>query len=205
MNAFLHTALSFPTLPWSVLFTVAVLYWLVAALGVFDIDAGMEGESPLADAGGMLTRLGLRGVPLMLVVLLVAFFAWISTYFFQLYLLDRLFSGTLRTLVGTLAMLLAAVPGILMASLLLRPLRRFMLKLVPAAPPSLLGKVGTVTTPEVDAEHGMASFEDGGAGLLLQVRAQPPDVYPRGERVVLIEYREADNSWRVISESQFNR
>lgn len=205
MNAFLHTALSFPTLPWSVLVTVAVLYWLVAALGVFDIDAGMEGESPLADAGGMLTRLGLRGVPLMLVVLLVAFFAWISTYFFQLYLLDRLFSGTLRTLVGTLAMLLAAVPGVLMASLLLRPLRRFMLKLVPATPPSLLGKVGTVTTPEVDAEHGMASFEDGGAGLLLQVRAQPPDVYPRGERVVLIEYHEADNSWRVISESQFNR
>lgn len=205
MNAFLQTALSFPTLPWSVLFAASVLYWLVAALGVFDIDAGMEGESPLADAGGMLTRLGLRGVPLMLVVLLVAFFAWISTYFFQLYLLDPLFSGTLRTLVGTLAMLLAAVPGVLMASLLLRPLRRFMLKLVPATPPSLLGKVGTVTTPEVDAEHGMASFEDGGAGLLLQVRAQPPDVYPRGERVVLIEYREADNSWRVISENQFNR
>lgn len=205
MNAFLHTALSFPTLPWSVLFTVAVLYWLVAALGVFDLDAGMEGESPLADAGGMLTRLGLRGVPLMLIVLVIAFFAWISTYFFQLYLLDPLFSGTLRTLLGSAAMLLAAIPGLLMASLLLRPLRRFMLKLTPATPPSLLGKVGTVTTAQVDAEHGMASFEDGGAGLLLQVRAHPPDVYPRGERVVLLEYREADNSWRVISESKFNR
>ncbi|PJK11238.1 hypothetical protein CO614_00095 [Lysobacteraceae bacterium NML120232] len=205
MNAFLQTALSFPTLPWSVLFTVAVLYWLVAALGVFDLDAGMEGDSPLADAGGILTRLGLRGIPLMLIVLVLSFFAWISVYFFQLYILDPLFSGTLRTLVGTAAMLLAAIPGILMASLLLRPVRRFMLKLTPASPPSLLGKVGTVTTPEVDDQHGMASFEDGGAGLLLQVRAHPPDVYPRGERVVLLEYREADNSWRVISEKQFNR
>lgn len=205
MNAFLQTALSFPTLPWSVLFAASVLYWLVAALGVFGLDTDLDGDSPLADVGGILTRLGLRGIPLMLIVLVIAFFAWTSIYFFQLYILDPLFSGTLRTLLGIAAMLLAAIPGILMASLLLRPLRRFMLKLAPAAPPSLLGKVGTVTTPQVDAEHGMASFEDGGAGLLLQVRAKAPDVYPRGERVVLLEYHEADNSWRVISEKQFRR
>ena len=77
-------------------------------------------------------------------------------------------------------------------------------KLRPPVPPSLLGRVGTVISPEVDARQGRAEFADGGAGLILQVRAAPPGGFGRGDRVVLLEHDAAANTYLVISESQFN-
>ncbi|HLM47211.1 MAG TPA: hypothetical protein VK458_25310, partial [Myxococcaceae bacterium] len=45
------------------------------------------------------------------------------------------------------------------------------------------------------------SFDDGGAGLVLQVRGEGP--LQRGDRIVLIEYLEGQNAYRVVSEQQF--
>ena len=66
------------------------------------------------------------------------------------------------------------------------------------------GQVGTVSTPEVTERAGMASFADGGAGLLLQVRAQPGQRFVRGQRVVLLEYQPENNSYLVVAEDEFN-
>ncbi|MCM2331265.1 MAG: hypothetical protein NDI70_08220, partial [Pseudomonas sagittaria] len=38
MEIFLQSALAFPTALFSFLLSVAILYWLVAALGILDVD-----------------------------------------------------------------------------------------------------------------------------------------------------------------------
>lgn len=204
MNEFLATVLTFPTLPWSVLFAFATLYWLLVALGVLDAEFGADlpaEGAEVAVASGMLARLGLSGVPLMLVVVLASFWGWITSYFIQLFLLPLLPAALLLPgKIGTA--LLAALPALLITALMLRPLRIALARLRPANRAPLQGKVGTVISPLVDAENGQAEFADGGAGLIFQVRAKPPETFRRGERVVLLDYRASDHTWRVTAASR---
>lgn len=209
MNEFLLTTLTFPTLVYSVLLAVCVVYWLLAATGLVSID-GPDGllatEGDAADAGGvaaMLIKLGVSGVPVMVVLTVLSFVGWIGTYFLQLLVLDSL-PAALRIALGIAIAVLMLVPGILATSLLLRPISRLLLKLRPPAEPSLLGRTAIVSTPSIDAGYGQATLDDGGAGLVLQVRFHEPDRFKRGDRVVLLEFLDAQHAYRVISEQQFH-
>lgn len=211
MTEFLQTALTFPTLVYSILLAFCVVYWLLAATGLVDIDAldgllGGDGDGDggdASDSAGILARLGLGGVPIMVVLTVLSFFGWLVTYFVQLLLLQHL-PAPLRLLGGIATLVGALVPGILATSAMLRPVRRLIVRLRPPVPPSLLGRVGTVISPEVDAGQGRAEFADGGAGLILQVRATPPARFLRDDRIVLLEHDATANTYIVISESQFN-
>ncbi|HNV79888.1 MAG TPA: DUF1449 family protein [Thermomonas sp.] len=209
MTEFLQTALTFPTLLYSVLLAFCVIYWLLAATGLMDLDAldgllGDDGDSHHAsDSAGLLARLGLGGVPIMIVLTVLSFFGWTVTYFVHLLVLQHL-PAPLRMLGGIATLVGALVPGVLVTSLLLRPVRKLMVKLRPPVAPSILGRVGTVISPEVDGNQGRAEFADGGAGLILQVRVAPPGRFLRGDRVVLLEHDATANTYLVISESQFN-
>lgn len=209
MTEFLQTALTFPTLVYSILLAFCVVYWLLAATGLVDIDAldgllgGDADGGDASDSAGILAKLGLGGVPIMLVLAVLSFFGWLTSYFVQLLLLQHL-PAPLRLLGGIATLVGALVPGVFVTSLLLRPVRMLIVKLRPPVPPSLLGRVGTVISPEVDAGQGRAEFADGGAGLILQVRVAPPASFLRGDRVVLLEHDAMANTYLVISESQFN-
>ena len=219
MTDFLETCLTFPTVIYSVLLAVCVMYWLFAMTGLLDLDAldGLlmgDGHMAHGDGGhgdssestttaGMMAKLGLSGVPIMVVLTVLCFLGWIATYFVHLLVLRHLPDG-LRILAGIATLLGALVPGVLLTSLLLRPIARFMVKLKPAAPASILGRVGTVISPVVDAQVGRAEFDDGGAGLILQVRAPPGITFARGERVVLLSHDAQANTHAVISETEFN-
>lgn len=201
MNDFLQTALTFPTVVYSVLLCVSALYWLLAASGLadgdtFDADAG--------DAGGaaaMLASLGLSGVPVMVVVTVLSFTGWLATYYLHLLVLRHLPDGV-RTAAGIGVLLAALVPAAAATSLVLRPVKRALTRLRPAEPP-LLGRAAVVITPTVAGEYGQASVDDGGAGLVLQVRHEDPTPLQRGDRIVLIEYLEGQNAYRVVPEQQF--
>ena len=209
MTEFLQTALTFPTLLYSILLAFCAIYWLLASTGLVDIDAldgflGGDGDSHHAsESVGLLARLGLGGVPIMIVLTVLSFFGWLSTYFVHLLVLQYL-PTPLRLIGGIVILIAALAPGVFVTSLLLRPVRKLMVKLRPPMAPSLLGRVGTVISPEVDGRQGRAEFADGGAGLILQVRVAPPARFIRGDRVVLLEHDTTANTYLVISESQFN-
>lgn len=208
MTEFLNTALTFPTLIYSVLLAFCTVYWLLAATGIVDIDAvdgwlTTDGDTAEPSVvAGMLAKLGLSGVPMMLVLTVLSFFGWLITYFVQLFLLQHL-PGSLRWIAGAGTLIVALLPGALVTSLLLRPLASVIARLRPPVPPSVLGRAGSVISPHADAGSGRAHFDDGGAGLILQVRALPGERFSRGDRVVLIEHLETDNTYRVMSETTF--
>lgn len=234
MIDFLQTCLTFPTLIYSILLAFCVVYWLLAATGLFDVDAldGLlaghgnaghgdfghmhvgHGHAGHADAthghsgdsstnAGMLARLGLSGVPIMIVLTVLFFIGWVITYFVHLLVLSHL-PDSMRILVGSATLLGALIPGVLATSLILRPVAKLMAKLQPVAAASILGRVGTVISPMVDANGGRAAFDDGGAGLILQVRAPPGITFARGDRVVLLSHDAQANTHAVISETEFN-
>lgn len=208
MAEFLEVALSYPTLPYSVVLSFAVIYWLLAATGIVDdggIGSGDGADFHSSDAGasgmaGMFARMGLGGAPTMLVVLLLAFFGWSITYLVQLFFLQPL-PALLRWGVGTAVALGALVPGAVVSAWVLRPIRRFLMKLRAVPQESILGKVGLVSSPEATDERGYATVDDGGAGLILQVRAQPGGRFARGERVRLVQYLPEHNHYLVVGEA----
>jgi hypothetical protein len=217
LSDFLLVSLTFPTLLYSLALTFCVVYWLLAATGLFDAHAvdgwfdldvdtsasvDTHGDSNGVDIAGLLARLGLAGIPLMLVLTLVALFGWMATYFVHLLVLEHL-PSLLRWIIGAVVALLAVVPGLFAASLVLRPIRRFLVRLRPTDAPSLLGRIAVVSTPDVSAQYGMATVDDGGAGLILQVRNTGAAACKRGDRVVLVEWLDAQHAYRVVSEHQF--
>jgi hypothetical protein len=206
MDEFLTVALSFPTLPYSIVLAFAVLYWLLAAFGVVDDGIAHDGlDLHLGDDGlhgisGMFARLGLGGAPVMLVIALLAFFGWTVTYFVHLFLLQSL-PTAVRWLAGSATAVLALLPAVPLSVGVLRPIRRLLLRLRPVPQASLLGRVGVVASPQVTATVGHANVDDGGAGLILQVRSQDGSVLARGDRVVLLDYLADHNHYLVVREN----
>jgi hypothetical protein len=208
MNDFLQTALSFPTVVFSVVLAVCVVYWLLASTGLVDGEAadtrfGGDGDPGTASgAAAMLSRVGLDGVPAAVSLTVFSFTAWFGTYFVHLLALRHLPEALVFP--AAVATLLAVpIPSLVVTAVMLRPLRRTLAKIRPPTDAVLLGRVGTLVTPSLDSGYGQASVDDGGAGLLLQVRLDEPNQLVRGDRVVLIEYLEGQHAYRVISEQQF--
>ena len=129
MTLFLTTSLGYPTLAWSIVLGGLALFWLVAAIGMVGLDA-LDIDLGDGDAGGMLSRLGLDGLPTLMVLGVLAFFAWALTYFTHLFALSAL-PDLLRYGIGTLVLLFSPVPAILLTAMVLRPLRRFVLRMQP--------------------------------------------------------------------------
>lgn len=206
MNEFLHTALGFPTIVYSMLLAVCVLYWVLAATGLADGDSvdALVGDGDAPDAGAaaaMISKLGLGGVPITVAATTLVFTAWLAAYFVHLLVLRDLPEGA-RALAGIGTLVGVLVPALAVTSIVLRPVRRVLAKVRPVER-SLVGSSAVVITPTLTPDYGQAAVDDGGAGLILQVRHEDPNQLQRGDRIVLIEYIESQNAYRVVSEQQF--
>lgn len=211
MDIFLQNALAFPTLIFSFLLSLMMVYWFFAALGAVEIDvldiqsdSALEGDGlQMEGLAGLLLKLGLGGVPITIVLTLLAMFSWIISYLTESLLLSHLPLGWLRYPLGlgvAVGMLALAVP---LAAACCKPLRKLFLKLEASTAQSLLGQMAVVRSSRVTLSHGEATLENGGAGLILKVRAEESAGFKRGDHVVLLEYLEAENAYRVLSEDEF--
>jgi hypothetical protein len=216
VDTFLTIATSFPTAIYSVLMIVVVAHWLFAALGILEIDTvdgllpdefggdGADGAEP-SGIGGLLMKFGLHGVPVMVIVTIIAIVGWTFTYFLDLHVLSRLSLGAFGVLADIGALIGGVLLSIPIARIVLAPVRRLMRHHEPVTQRPLLGRYAEVRSPEITQHHGTAWVEDGGAGLILQVRCETPGLYVRGDRVVLIEYIDDENAYRVISGEEFEK
>ena len=67
----------------------------------------------------------------------------------------------------------------------------------------ILGQVVIVRSGLVDKKRGEAELNDGGAGLILNIRATGDDTFSKGDEVVVVEYIEETNLYRVVSKAEF--
>ena len=115
MELFATIALSWPTAVFSVLLMVVIAYWLLAMLGLVDLDilhfhVHPDGEAVHFESlAGLLLKYGLEGVPITLVFTCVVFYGWIISYFGDYYLLRPMPADALRYLFGTGVLAIALV------------------------------------------------------------------------------------------------
>ncbi|BBP81717.1 MULTISPECIES: OB-fold-containig protein [unclassified Pseudomonas] len=206
MEIFLQTALSFPTVLFSFLLCLAIVYWAIVALGLVEVDLlDVEADSLLAGDGvaALLSKLKLNGVPVTLVLSLLFAGSWFLSYFAELLVLSHLPLGLLRYPLGLVVAVVALGLSLPVAALICSPLRPLFHKAEAVTSKSVLGQTAMVRSGRVTLAHGEAVLEDGGAGLILKVRADEALGLKRGDRVVLLEYLEAQHAYRVITEDEF--
>ncbi len=211
MEVFISLITAYPVVLYTFGLVLVVLYWLVASMGLLDIDA-LDLPDPESDMdldvgaeglAGLLLKVGLNGVPLTIVLSLLILLSWIFSYFASLLLMPIVPGAILWFFAGTAILIGAWVVAVPITAILIKPLKPLFAKTKGHSRTSVLGQVAIIRTSRVDETFGEADFNDGGAGLVLKVRAETPNEFKRGDRAVLLEYLETDNAYRVIPERDF--
>ena len=147
MEIFLQTALSFPTVLFSFLLCLAIVYWAIVALGLVEVDLlDVEADSLLAGDGvaALLSKLKLNGVPVTLVLSLLFAGSWFLSYFAELLVLSHLPLGLLRYPLGLVVAVVALGLSLPVAALICSPLRPLFHKAEAVTSKSVLGQTAMV-------------------------------------------------------------
>lgn len=216
MNEFLLTIFSFPTVIYTAVLGIAVLYWVCAAFGLLELEIldahmpDMDGqlhahaEHSFAETfAGILLRLGLNGVPVTIVITFIAIVGWFISYYLSYFELVLLGYGWVRFVVGIPILVFSLYLAVLITAQLIKPIRKLFAKTEQFVEKKILGQTAIVRSSKVDAYAGEANFDDGGAGLIVKVRAIGDQQFVRGDRVVLLEYIAETHVYSVISEQEF--
>ena len=209
MNPFYENISSFPTVFFTLLLMLCILFWFVSVLGFVDIDF-LDIDGPDADAtgpdalAGILFKLGLNGVPVTIILTLIALIGWTISYYVVHFFFGIIPDGILRYAAGLPVFLGSAYVAIMLTAQIIKPLRPLFKKATRNTVKQILGQTAIVRTSRVDKDFGEASLEDGGAGLIIKVRARSDDNFGKGDRVVLLEHNKEMNTYIVVSEEEFS-
>ncbi len=228
MNPFYQNISSFPTVFFTFFLALTTLYWLVAVLGLIsidildfdipdieaaDIDGDISGDLDTGDAteltnanvlAGLMLRLGLNGVPVTIIISLIALFGWILSYYVVHFSFSFIPNGLLQFIAGIPVLLVSLYLAAMITALAIKPLRPLFKKAHQTTEKYVLGQIAIVRTSRVDESFGEAVMADGGAGLILKIRSNSDSHFKKGDKVVLFEYVKETNAYRVISEQEFN-
>jgi len=215
MDPFYQNIASFPTAVFTFVLAICVLYWLFAVLGVIDLDVldidGLDvdfdtgSEASVANAlTAIMLKFGLNGVPVTIIVSFLSLFGWLLSYYCVHYLSPYIPEGLVHILFGLVVLIAAFWVAVMITAMIVKLLRPFFQKMEQQTIKRVLGQTAVVRTSKVNNSFGEAFLNDGGAGLILKVRSCDDKVFAKGDKVVLLEYLEIDNVYRVISEQDFN-
>jgi len=201
MDAFLANILSYPTVIFTIFGGFVFLYLVLAMVGL----AGFDDVDFEFDAlSGLMTTFGLRGVPLSVVLGLVALFSWIVCYLIVAFLFIGPAGSWINYLIGTFAIPISMGAALMVAGQAVKPLRPLFRALNASTPDKvLLGATCTVRSSRVDENFGEATTVIDGASLIVKVRAPAEKGFKKGDRVVLIEHKKDSNLYWVIAENEF--
>lgn len=218
MDPFYQNISSFPTVFFTFFLLIVVLYWLVAVLGLVDLDVldfdipdadgslDMNPDTGLSNANvlaGVMLRFGLYGVPVTIILSFVALFGWFICYYLVHFLFAVIPDGFISFLGGIPVLLASLYVSVLITATVIKPLRPLFKKTSQDTIKRVLGQSAIVRTSRVDNSFGEAVLSDGGAGLILKVRTIGETTFLKGDRVVLLEHDKEKNVYRVISEAEF--
>ncbi|RKH47698.1 hypothetical protein [Corallococcus sicarius] len=149
-----------------------------------------HGHSHLHDAEaatGLMSLLGFGGIPITVSASLVVFLSW-SLSLVSVLPVHAALSMLPSWLVSTGLGLGCAFAGTVVGGLAVRPLRPiFIAKRAPGRE-ALMGRVCNISSGSVTGRSGHATFNDGAAGLILNVVCEKPNQLKRGEPALILGY-----------------
>ena len=200
----------YPTIIFTGLVMFVTLYWVVSLLGMADMDTielgDLGGDTDVANLSstgfftGLMLKFGLYGVPFIIILSLISLIGWLLSYLYTSFLHQYFDSGILYYLFGTGALVFVLVVSMWLTGIIISPIRKNIAKIPQRNFSNNVGKVAVVRTLSVTDKHGEAALNDGGAGLILKIRSDNTDnLLKQGDKVLLVEYVEEANTYRVTS------
>ena len=212
MDPFYQNISSFPTVFFTFFLIVMILYWVVAVIGLVDVDIldidvdGLDANDSIGNENaiaGLLLKFGLHGVPVTIVVSLLALIGWLISYYLVHFLISWLPTGFMRYIAGLPILLVSLYVATLITAQIIKPVRNLFKKADQEPVIHIIGQVAVVRSSRADNNFGEAMMADGGAGLILKIRTTGDQVFNKGDRVVIFEHLVPENAYRVISEQEF--
>ncbi len=213
MFPFYKNISSMPTAFFTVMLVLSFLYWLSAILGMVDMDSldfdlpdGADAGNISSTAGGLaglMVKFGLNGIPLVITFSLISLFGWLISFYIIYYFSNIVPDGFIRWLISIPLIVFILILSSIITGFLLKPFRPLFEMREENTVKNILGQTAIVRSKNVDQQFGEVFLNDGGAGLILKVRSRNNEKFKRQDRVVLLEYREAENFYFVISEKEF--
>ncbi len=161
------------------------------------VDGALEGGAEAGEAGaadtvegarGLLHALGVQGVPITFLGSFIIFWAWVISFFVMQLIGGPAASGAMGAVIGIGVAFFGVAAGVVLGALCVRPLSG--LCKVHQAPgrASLVGKMCTVTSLRVDASSGQAEIDNGGAGVVAEVRCLQTNDLVKGSQALVFKY-----------------
>jgi len=208
MTEFLGNIFSFPTLFYTGLLGLTLLYWFTSMMGLADfdfdlddIDADGSSNTDIAESSGFLNKFKLDGIPLTISLSFVIFLSWVLSFLLVNYYQDKVAEEWVKAFIGVWVILLAPVISVPIIGILLSPLKPIFKKFKEEAEgrkaDSLVGHIAIVRTNKVNMNFGDADIDSEGASLILKIRAEEPNDLKRGDRIVITEYISDENIYMV--------
>jgi len=208
MNQFHQTATSFPTLIYTILLMICMAFWLIGLLGfggfdTIDIDIDADTGSPEGVAGFLL-RYNLNHVPFTIILTFFALFGWIFSFLIVVYLRPLIPTWILSFIFNIVVLVGSAYISLLLTAQVIRPIRKLFITLNVDEKIYIVGQTAIIRSSQANHISGEALLNDGGAGILLNVRtSSEKEVFNKGDEVVVIEELTENNLYRVISKNEF--
>lgn len=181
MSAFLAAIVSFPTVFFTVLLGLFLLFALATIAGAADIEwlDGLIGIDDVQDSAleGTLQSLGIAGIPLTIFGGAASAIAWMTSL-----TIDRFFVDSL--LVDGGIGLASALVGIVGGALAVRPLRPVFATIEGPHRDSVVGKICTIRSLAVNDRSGTAEVGD----YIAEVRCFRENDLTLGRKAVIYEY-----------------
>lgn len=207
MAEFLAALMAFPTIAYSVLLALALLYWLTVIIGALDIDlfspevgdAGAGGDmAPGGHHGhGFLEFLSIGRVPVTITASVFVFIGW-----FLCMLAELLLRAPLATVVSgplfALALIPASlIPAVFFTGLVVKPLRHLFSLVSEHGETGLVGRMVKITSLTVDHQFGTAVCDNAGPGILMNVFCRDGVQMKRDEMAVVVDFDASRNLYLV--------
>jgi hypothetical protein len=199
MGNFMEAVTGYPTAIYTVLLGVVLVYWVLAMLGLVDIEhhgidvdlAHADGDAEdVGDLASYVVAMGLNGVPFSVAVSLLVLVAWVVSCLGGEWLLPLVPTTLLKLVAGTALLVASAVVAIPVTAVAIRPLRGLFVSHTAVSNAALVGQTCKVVTGVVNEKDGRAEVARRGASLNIRVWALVPNTLKRGSIALILEYDE---------------
>lgn len=217
MESFFDVISSYPTNIFTIVLGIMLVFWIFAILGMFDIDifpsdSGEDGlvtdielDGEIPGFIGLLHTLGLTGVPLTLVISIIALIGFTLCYFSSVWILIPLDSDLIRYLGGSALLAASLAFALPVTAQIIKPMKPLFVKHFAPSKRDYIGHVCVVTSSSVNSEFGIGIVETSGPPIQVDIRAQGEEIHSKGDSLRIADYDAGKDTFDVISEEKFQQ
>lgn len=191
VGLFLSTAFGFPTVLFTPMLLVIVLYWIVVAVGLADTDVldSADSDGDPAGASAVMGRVGLGRAPVTVEITVLVLSAWFVSMMGGIVTSLLTPDGALLWALGAVVLVIAVVAAWAFTSGAVMAVQRFLPKGKGSSKHELVGRTCVIRIGSANEGFGHAEITTaGGASITIPVRTIGGEVLPSGSTALIFDH-----------------